>query len=200
MSVGLGFHRSYPLKSIIGKYSHAIQIKSFKDSTMNKTELAVDDVLKSGLDNPLYIEAYLVYTSNLINPTGRGKVGWTVGAKTSNALSDKDSYLKDGYNWEDGYNFPLRLWASLDYDLRKDLKFVAATWYDNGYKNMDAGIAFNDYFGQDGSAPLTIDSVKGKKSLIDFDFGILYAPTENFRIGVHFQQPFIDFYWEFFEF
>ena len=36
--------------------------------------------------------------------------------------------------------------------------------------------------------------------MFDFDFGLLYAPTDNFRIGVHFQQPFIDFYWEFFEF
>ena len=58
---------------------------------------------------------------------------------------------------------------------------------------MDAQAAFQDYFGTDDSTPLSIDSIKGKKSNFDFDFGLLYAPTENFRIGVHFQQPFIDF-------
>ena len=88
----------------------------------------------------------------------------------------------------------------MDYDLRKDLKFVASTWIDNGYRSMDAGDAFQDYIGSDDSTPLSIDSIKGKKSMFDFDFGLLYAPTDNFRIGVHFQQPFIDFYWEFFEF
>ena len=65
---------------------------------------------------------------------------------------------------------------------------------------MKASTAFDDYTGGDGSTPLSIDSMFGKTSLFDFDFGILYAPSENFRIGVHFQQPFIDFYWEFFEF
>ena len=32
------------------------------------------------------------------------------------------------------------------------------------------------------------------------DFGMLYAVNDNFRVGIHFQQPYIDFYWEFFEF
>jgi len=153
-------------------------------------------------NNPVYVEAYLVYTSHRINPTGRGKVGWTVGGKVSNAFSNNiQDELKTGYTFDkDNYKIPYRLWASLDYDLRKDLKFVASTWIDNGYRSMDAGQAFEDYIGSDDSTPLSIDSIRGKKSLFDFDFGLLYAPTENFRIGVHFQQPFIDFYWEFFEF
>ena len=27
-----------------------------------------------------------------------------------------------------------------------------------------------------------------------------YAVNNNFRIGLHFQQPYLDIYWEFFEF
>ena len=65
---------------------------------------------------------------------------------------------------------------------------------------MDASMAARDYFGSDGSAPLQIDSLEGTKSTIDFDFGLLYAVNENFRIGFHFQQPFLDIYWEFLEF
>jgi hypothetical protein len=153
-------------------------------------------------ENPVYVEAYLVYTSHRTNPTGRGKVGWTVGGKISNAFQNNiQGYLKSGYTFDnENYKIPYRLWASLDYDLRKDLKFVASSWIDNGYRSMDAGDAFQDYIGSDDSTPLSIDSIKGKKSILDFDFGLLYAPTDNFRIGVHFQQPFIDFYWEFFEF
>ena len=204
MSVGLGFHRSYPVKSTIGKYAHAIKVNGKSDTTINLVNLEVEDVMKDPNieENPVYVEAYLVYTSHRTNPTGRGKVGWTVGGKISNAFQDDiQGYLKSGYTFDDeNYKIPYRIWASLDYDLRKDLKFVASTWIDNGYRSMDAGDAFQDYIGSDDSTPLSIDSIKGKKSMFDFDFGLLYAPTDNFRIGVHFQQPFIDFYWEFFEF
>lgn len=32
---------------------------------------------------------------------------------------------------------------------------------------------------------------------IDFDFGFIYAYSEQFRIGIHFQRPFIAFYYKF---
>jgi hypothetical protein len=32
---------------------------------------------------------------------------------------------------------------------------------------------------------------------IDFDFGFIYAYNEKFRIGIHFQRPFIAFYYKF---
>ena len=199
MAFGLGFHRSYPVKSIIGKYSHAINVTA--DSTLNQfDDMEAKDVMKENVTNPMYAEAYLVFSSSRINPSGRGKVGWNLGAKVTNAFAKKEDYLKDGYTWNKKFKVPYRLWASLDYDLRKDLKFVASMWADNGYKTMNAGTAFKDYIGSDGSTALSIDSVTGKESLVDFDFGILYAVNENFRVGVHFQQPFLDFYWEFFEF
>jgi hypothetical protein len=202
MAFGLGFHRNYPIESIIGKYSHAINDVN-ADSTLNKfDDLEAKDVKSKEAEKPMYAEAYLVFSSSRINNTGRGKVGWNLGAKVTNAFSNRDSYLKEGFSWDKSSKFkvPYRLWASLDYDLRKDLKFVASMWADNGYKTMNAADAFNDYIGADGSPPLSIDSFKGEESLVDFDFGMLYAVNENFRIGVHFQQPFLDFYWEFFEF
>ena len=201
MAFGLGFHRSYPIESIIGKYSHAIKLPG--ERTLNDSELELDDVMKPDSllpDNPMYAEAYLVFSSSRINPSGRGKVGWNLGAKVTNAFSNRDKYIKEEYSWDKSFKVPFRLWASLDYDLRKDLKFVASMWADNGYKTLNAGTAFDDYIGNDGSQPLSIDSIRGKESLVDFDFGILYAVNENFRIGVHFQQPFLDIYWEFFEF
>ena len=201
MAFGLGFHRSYPIKSIIGKYSHAIKLPG--ERTLNDSDLELEDVMKPDSllpDNPMYAEAYLVFSSSRINPSGRGKVGWNLGAKVTNAFSNRDKYIKEEYSWDKSFKVPFRLWASLDYDLRKDLKFVASMWADNGYKTLNAGTAFKDYTGSDGSQALSIDSIRGKESLVDFDFGILYAVNENFRIGVHFQQPFLDIYWEFFEF
>ena len=201
MAFGLGFHRSYPIKSIIGKYSHAIKLPG--ERTLNDSDLELEDVMKPDSllpDNPMYAEAYLVFSSSRINPSGRGKVGWNLGAKVTNAFSNRDKYIKEEYSWDKSFKVPFRLWASLDYDLRKDLKFVASMWADNGYKTLNAGTAFKDYIGSDGSQALSIDSIRGKESLVDFDFGILYAVNENFRIGVHFQQPFLDIYWEFFEF
>ncbi|MDB9884640.1 hypothetical protein OAD01_03050 [Candidatus Marinimicrobia bacterium] len=201
MAFGLGFHRSYPIKSIIGKYSHAIKLPG--ERTLNDSELELEDVMKPDSllpDNPMYAEAYLVFSSSRINPSGRGKVGWNLGAKVTNAFSNRDKYIKEEYSWDKSFKVPFRLWASLDYDLRKDLKFVASMWADNGYKTLNAGTAFEDYIGSDGSQVLSIDSIRGKESLVDFDFGILYAVNQNFRIGVHFQQPFLDIYWEFFEF
>ena len=32
---------------------------------------------------------------------------------------------------------------------------------------------------------------------IDFDFGFIYAYNEQFRVGIHFQRPFISFYYKF---
>ena len=201
MAFGLGFHRSYPIKSIIGKYSHAIKLPG--ERTLNDSDLELEDVMKPDSllpDNPMYAEAYLVFSSSRINPSGRGKVGWNLGVKVTNAFSNRDKYIKEGYSWDKSFEVPFRLWASLDYDLRKDLKFVASMWADNGYKTLNASTAFKDYIGSDDSQVLSIDSIRGKESLVDFDFGILYAVNENFRIGVHFQQPFLDIYWEFFEF
>ena len=32
---------------------------------------------------------------------------------------------------------------------------------------------------------------------IDFDFGFIYAYSEQLRVGIHFQRPFIAFYYKF---
>ena len=98
------------------------------------------------------------------------------------------------------YKIPYRIWAGIEYDLRKNLKFLALAWIDNGYKTMSVGNTWEDYIGSDGSAMFSIDSPRGAPSLIDFDFGMQYAVSETFRLGIHFQQPYLDFYWEFFEF
>ena len=204
-SWGLGLHRKYPSKTTIGKYSHAINITRgeivtpFNEDT---TGLKIDDIVNPKKDRGLYAEAFLVFSSRRVNPTGRGKIGWSMGVKVSNAFVGRDDIIKKTANgntvsWstEGKYAVPFRGWLSLGYDLRKDLKFVGSAWVDNGYKTMSLSDTFDDY-----TDNFSLDAPGGDVSMIDFDFGILYAVNESFRVGLHFQQPYIDFYWEFFEF
>ena len=211
---GLGIHRKYPSKSVIGKYSHAINItdsagaitplnEMTKDRVGDDDGLTIDDVAVEDDGRRLYAETFLVFSSRRVNPTGRGKIGWTLGAKVSNAFVGRGDIIKkataggDAIAWskDSKYSVPFRTWLSLEYDLRKDLKFVGSAWVDNGYKTMAFGETLEDY-----TDNFSLDSPGGEVSMIDFDFGILYAVNDNFRIGLHFQQPYIDFYWEFFEF
>ena len=225
-SWGAAIHRRYPASSIVGKYSQAINVKNIngekingeEEVTLNKMDgetngnpnITINDVL-SDAGRHLYGHAFVVFSSRRTNPSGRGKVGWSAGAKVSNAFLSRSDLIKPDVNidddtytlsWSDDpkYKIPYRIWAGIEYDLRKNLKFLALAWIDNGYKTMSVGRTWEDYTGSDGSSILSIDSPRGSPSLIDFDFGIQYAVSETFRLGVHFQQPYLDFYWEFFEF
>ena len=222
LSIGFGIHRAYKVESIISKYSHAFYMNNNQDSTLNKLSWSdnssssgdrkigdfVSSLLEEELDRVVF-EPYIVYSNRRKNPTGRGKVGWSVGLKTSNMLS----YLKDNYySYDDNgevvdtitfnkenYKIPYRMYAIFEYDLQKSLKFVASMWMDNSNRRIEFSEAIDDYFGNIG-APMAFDGLSGKESKIDFDFGIIYAVNENFRFGIHFQQPYLDFHWEFFEF
>ena len=211
-TLGFGLHRAYSINSIIAKYSHAINLyDSVNDTTMTleATNYEAGDVVKTDQNDMLYAEAYLVFSSRSVNPTGRGKMGWSAGAKVSNAFVNRDDWLRTqidsgrttvSWSGDGKYKVPFRCWLSLEYDLRTNLKFVGSAWIDNGYKTLKLQQTVDDYFGFDDSPSFSLDSPKGDASMIDFDFGMLYAVNDNFRVGIHFQQPYIDFYWEFFEF
>ena len=207
---GFGMHRSYSINSIIAKYSHAITVIT-PDSTMTleDTEYQASDVVRSTQDKMFYAETYVVFSSRSVNPTGRGKMGWSAGAKISNAFMNRNDWIKPQiadsttdirWSTDRKYEVPFRCWLSLEYDLRTNLKFVGSAWIDNGYKTLKLKQTVDDYLGLDSSPAFSLDSPKGDASMIDFDFGLLYAVNDNFRVGIHFQQPYIDFYWEFFEF
>ena len=207
---GFGMHRSYSINSIIAKYSHAITVIT-PDSTMTleDTEYQASDVVRSTQDKMFYAETYVVFSSRSVNPTGRGKMGWSAGAKISNAFMNRNDWIKPQiadsttdirWSTDRKYEVPFRCWLSLEYDLRTNLKFVGSAWIDNGYKTLKLKQTIDDYLGLDSSPAFSLDSPKGDASMIDFDFGLLYAVNDNFRVGIHFQQPYIDFYWEFFEF
>ena len=56
--------------------------------TSGNPSITIDDVLSSG-ERHLYGHAFIVFSSRRTNPSGRGKVGWSAGAKVSNAFMSR---------------------------------------------------------------------------------------------------------------
>ena len=207
MTWGMGFHRAYPLQKVVSKYSHAWKFSGIETTLNDSSDFTLSQLGNyiSDEETNVLVEAYLVYSSRRENPTGRGKVGYSVGVQTSNMFFLTEDSYTDGTNSisfnKDNWQFkvPFRAWISFEYDLQKKLKFVGSMWADNSSRTLNFEDVIEDYFGDKGEA-FSLDSMTGKYSMFDFDFGFLYAINNNFRLGVHFQQPYIDIYWEFFEF
>ena len=54
-------------------------------------------------------------------------------------------------------------------------------------------------FGYIDRLSLSLDEVNKDKDIlpVHFDFGFVYALNNNFRFAIHFQKPWIGFYWKF---
>ncbi len=195
---GSSFHRRYPFNTFVAKYSQAIIRNSDKMALNEIDSVNVSDVMVDSEERGTYVDMYIVYSQRRSRESGRGKVGWSMGAKAQ--LWPGKPELDSAYAWssETAFKIPFRLWMSFEYDLRKNLKFVGSIWADNGNKARNLDVVADDYLSDD--TPFVFDSPKGTYSMFDFDFGFLYAVSETFRFGVHFQQPYLDFYWEFYEF
>ena len=72
-----------------------------------------------------------------------------------------------------------RVWFGADIDVRKSLKLTGLIAYDP-YLPTIAELFDN-----------------AEQTDIHLDFGFIYARSENFRIGIHFQRPLIAFYYKF---
>lgn len=153
--------------------------------------------LGSVLANPdeetFYWDAYLVLSWREALASGRGKWGWHLGAKTNSFAVDKPA-LAEGYEWDLGV--PYRVWAGMDYDLTKRLKFLIEVWADNGHKFVqlaDVTETYTDF----GNTPFALEAEKGTYRPVDLDFGFTYGVTDALRLGIHFQAPFATVYWKF---
>jgi len=78
-----------------------------------------------------------------------------------------------------GYDLLPRVYYAINADVRRNLKLIFEVFWDPYW--MSTLEFFEDEEVTD----------------IDFDFGFIYAYNEKFRIGIHFQRPFIAFYYKF---
>lgn len=199
-AVGMNLHRNYPMKNLVARYSQFVEMSP--GVTLNdQSDLNVDYVMKDPDARGVYAEIYFVQSYRKTMESGRGKVGAHFGARTNtfpllkNNLLDPDT----SFTWMDDGEFaiPFRLFAGFEYDLSKNMKFLAEVWADNGNKYRSFSQSWDDYFGDD--SRFVLDGAGGDYSMLDFDFGFLYAVNETFRLGIHFQQPYLVFYWELYE-
>lgn len=78
-----------------------------------------------------------------------------------------------------GYNLMPRVYYAINADVRRNLKLIFEAFWDPYWAS-------------------TLELIEDENiSDIDFDFGFIYAYNEQFRIGIHFQRPFIVFYYKF---
>jgi len=202
-AIGLSIHRSFSKANLVAKYSQFIEdptgVNIPLGKTLNETELSSESVLQEPEGDVFFSELYFVVSNRRPLSSGRGKVGTHFGFRTNTFGFYKEDLLDSTYAWVDAGDFimPFRFFAAFEYDLSKNLKFQAITWADNSNKAIDFGHAWDDYFGDD--TRFVFDSPKGDYTLVDFDFGFLYSVNETFRFGLHFQQPYLIFYWEFYE-
>ena len=199
-AVGMNLHRNYPMKNLVARYSQFIELAD--GTTLNSNpDMNVDDVMLDPEANNIYGEIYFVQSYRRTMESGRGKVGAHFGARTNTFPMLKSDLLKadSTLKWLDNGEFaiPFRLFAGFEYDLSKNMKFLAEVWADNGNKYRSFSDSWDDYFGDD--SRFVLDGTGGDYSMLDFDFGFLYAVNESFRLGIHFQQPYLVFYWEFYE-
>ena len=196
VGAALGFHmfNHHPMQTLVAKYAQYV-INDTLQKSLNDTEADVSEVL-TGKTQQFYWEAYLVLSSRRSLATGRGKLGWHLGVKTNSLILSQPT-LKTGYSWDmRKMVIPFRAWAAFEYDLSKRLKLMMNLWADNGHKYRTPFQTWQDY--TDGT-PFVLDSPKGDYRMVDFDFGFLYAFGETFRLGIHFQEPYLLLYWEFYE-
>ena len=208
LTLGLGIHQEFPLQAAISKFSHAfVSNAPNNETTLNNSNIDDDNFYTQNrdIDNVLF-ESYIVYSTKRKNPTGRGKVGWSIGFKTSNMINHIKNAQVVGNNGQKfefsddkKFKIPVRIYGLFHYDLQKKIKFVASMFYDNSFRELEFDKSTEDFFGGVGNA-FSFDSFRGEVADFSFDFGFMYAVNDNFRIGIHFQQPYIDFHWEFFEF
>ena len=90
------------------------------------------------------------------------------------------------------------MWLALDYDMSKRVKFLTQVFADNGWRWRNLDAVLDDYFADD--TPGVLSFSDGRYRPVDIDLGFLIAPTESLRIGAHFQDPYLTFYWKFAQF
>jgi hypothetical protein len=154
------------------KWDDANQTWVNYDTTISRTEwVKVGSKLENGnYDN---------------NPFDSGEMWWEVfGAFTVSNLKASgqgriNHTIGASVTSYPGYDLMPRAYYAIAADARRSLKLLFEVFYDPYWASM-------------------LEMVEEENiSDIDFDFGFIYAYNEKFRIGIHFQRPFIAFYYKF---
>ena len=86
----------------------------------------------------------------------------------------------------------------MDIDISQRLKMIGEIFYDPNYMELWQQLEYdnNDYDCWNDDCLENEPMKDPANSPIHLDFGFIFAVNESFRFGVHFQKPFIAFYWK----
>jgi len=181
-----------------GEYFRMGEESTYSDPTYNypdgydpnETEVYYDHEPWENYDNDYDEENYMemieffgAYTYSKARGGLKGRISHTLGANIQHiTLNDDPTILYRGY-------------YGLDVDINSKLKMIGEIFYDPYYLELWQQMEYDDgYWDSDyNSDPVPNPNENGS---VHLDFGFMYAVNESFRFGIHFQKPFVAFYWK----
>ena len=130
------------------------------------------------------MEIFGAYTTSKAREGLRGRISHTIGGNIKFATGNDDPMTL------------LRLYYGLDVDINSKIKMVGEIFYDPSYLEMWQEMEYGDYNDSINDLTTTPTKKPSDVSPVHLDFGFIYALNETFRFGIHFQRPFLAFYWK----
>jgi len=131
------------------------------------------------------VELFGAYTFSQARPGLKGRISHTIGGNVQFFTLDKESKLLK------------RAYYGLDVDINAKLKMIGEVFYDPYFLEMWQIIDSDMDMWDENELSDSIVEEPSDASPVHLDFGFIYAFNESFRFGLHFQRPFVSFYWKF---
>ena len=131
------------------------------------------------------IELFGAYTYSKARTGLKGRISHTLGGNMQYlSIVDEPTIL-------------YRLYYGLDVDINSKLKMVGELFYDPYFLELWQQFEYeNNYWSSEDFSDTPVNKPDDYQP-IHLDFGFIYALNESFRFGIHFQRPFVAFYWKF---
>ena len=99
--------------------------------------------------------------------------------------------------YDDELTVLYRAYYGFDIDINSKLKMIGELFYDPYFLELWQQFEYeNNYWSSDDFSDSSVKKPDDYQP-IHLDFGFIYALNESFRFGIHFQRPFVAFYWKF---
>ena len=157
-------------------------ITSDWDPTYQYLERTDDD--ENGETFNEMIELFGAYTYSKARAGLKGRISHTLGGNMQYiSLNDESTVL-------------YRAYYGLDVDINSKLKMIGELFYDPYFLELWQQFEYADnYYNLEELSNTKINEPDNYRP-IHLDFGFIYAMNETFRFGIHFQKPFVAFYWK----
>jgi len=157
-------------------------ITSDWDPTYQYLERTDDD--ENGETFNEMIELFGAYTYSKARAGLKGRISHTLGGNMQYiSLNDESTVL-------------YRAYYGLDVDINSKLKMIGELFYDPYFLELWQQFEYEgNYYDLEELSDTKINEPDNYRP-IHLDFGFIYAVNETFRFGIHFQKPFVAFYWK----